>query len=290
MEPVVRLAEKISWFPGHMYKATKGVKENIKNIDVFLEIRDARVPYSSRNHELDAIIKEHNKPKIILFNKFDQCNQGQTLKVISDFNKAKIECMALSAQAGTNIPKILQKVKELRPAKYNTVGMWMMVGGMPNVGKSTILNTLRNISKTPETKKNIVKTGPLPCVTRGVSGFKVSEDPVMFVVDTPGIMVPRITDEETGLKLSIVGCIKDTIVGKDILIDYLLEKLNERKAYSYVKFYDLPGPINRGHDLIEYVKDKYKHQNYEATYDMILGNYRHGKIGRITLDDVNMSA
>jgi len=286
MKEAIRVAETINWFPGHMYKATKLVKENIKNIDVFLEIRDARVPYSSRNHELDAIIQEHNKPKVILFNKMDLCNQPLTNKVINDFNNTKIHSIGLSAQMGVNIAKITQKAKELRPAKFNTVGMWMMVGGMPNVGKSTILNALRNQSHTPETKKSVAKTGPLPCVTRGVSGFKINQNPVMFVVDTPGIMVPRILDEEAGLKLSIVGCIKDTIVGKDILVDYLVSFLNKKKVYKYVKHYELPAPVSRGYDLIQYVNDKYKHNNLEATYDMILGHFRDGKIGRVTFDDV----
>ena len=288
MQPVSRVVDKISWFPGHMYKATKLVREHIRNIDVFLEIRDARVPHSSRNHDLDEIVQEFNKPKIILFNKIDLCHQVQTNKAINDLNKAKIHSMALSAQMGTNVSKIIQQAKELRPAKFSTVGMWMMVGGMPNVGKSTILNTLRNRSHTSETKKNVAKTGPLPCVTRGVSGFKVNQDPLAYIVDTPGIMVPRIVDEETGIKLALVGSIKDTIVGKDVLVNYLMDFLNKRKVHKYVKLYGLPGPITVSDEFVGYIHEKYKHNNMEVTYDYILGNFRKGNMGRVTLDEISM--
>lgn len=149
-----------------------------------------------------------------------------TNKIVNELQKAKINCMPLSAQMGTNVNNIIERARKVRKEKFSTVGLWVMIGGMPNVGKSTIINKLRNKAASLDKKTSIVKTGPLPCVTRGVSGFKIANDPLAYLVDTPGIMVPRIVDEETGLKLALVGSIKNSIIGKDVIIDYMLEKLN----------------------------------------------------------------
>ena len=111
-QPFLKLGEKITWFPGHMYRATKLIRENISKIDLFFEVRDARVPISSRNYELDEIIKEYNKPKLIILNKYDVCNRTITGKLVEHLTKAKFDIMPVSAQQGFNINKAIEFAKK----------------------------------------------------------------------------------------------------------------------------------------------------------------------------------
>jgi ribosome biogenesis GTPase A len=111
----------------------------------------------------------------------------------------------------------------MNPVKYPTIGLWMMVGGVPNVGKSTLLNKLRYTqSYDGSVRKRIAKSAPLPCTTRHVEYFKACDNPLAYIIDTPGLIVPKISNDETALKLSLIGCISDKIPGREILIEYML--------------------------------------------------------------------
>ncbi len=111
----------------------------------------------------------------------------------------------------------------------------MMVGGVPNVGKSTLLNQLRNKTAFDgHIRKSIARTSALPCTTRNVEGFKVCDDPIAYLIDTPGICVPNITNDETALKLSLIGSINDKIVGPDLIIEYMLYQLNKHNNKKYL--------------------------------------------------------
>lgn len=287
MKAVERVAETISWFPGHMYRAHKLMREKIKWIDVFIEVRDARVPLASKNIEIDMMLEEFKKPKIIIFNKYDLCNQRITNQYIENLKKAKIESIAVSAENKKNISKILGLAKSIKPIKYNTVGMWLMIGGMPNVGKSSIINALRK-QATTLSHKDVTKATSTPCQTTYVTGFKINEDPLAFLVDTPGVMVPRITDQEVGLKLALVGCIRDKIVDKEILIQYLFEVLHKQKLFKYVEKYSMEKPCQNYHEVLRRVNTKYSHHNMEATYDLILSHFREGLLGKLTIDDITL--
>jgi len=162
-----------------------------------------------------------------------------------------------------------------------------MIGGMPNVGKSTIINAIRKQAQ-GLSHKDITKSAALPCTTKSVTGFKISESPLAYLVDTPGVMVPRINDDETGLKLSLVGCIKDTIVGKDILMDYLVWMLNKHKGYRYVERYGMRGPAGTGKELAQHVHEKFRHNNFDTTYDLVLKDFRKGELGKLTMDYVEL--
>jgi hypothetical protein len=136
--------EKISWFPGHMYVASQKLKESLRDIDVFIEVRDARLPYSTLNIEVDDYVKTACKQKIVIFNKYDLCNHQVTLKAIHNLREVGLRGFAVSAINRINLKKIIDISREILPPKYeNSVGSWMMIGGMPNVGKSTIINKLR---------------------------------------------------------------------------------------------------------------------------------------------------
>lgn len=132
-------------------------------------------------------------------------------------NALGIPTIGVSAKESLNINKLFRLAKESSNCKFNTVGTWMMIAGMPNVGKSTIINKLRNkvdeLQKEGSERSAIVRTGKKVCTTKKVTGFKINNDPLSYLIDVPGIMVPRLINDEIGLKLSLIGCIKDEIAG-----------------------------------------------------------------------------
>jgi mitochondrial GTPase 1 len=134
-----------------------------------------------------------------------------------------------------------------------------MIGGVPNVGKSTIINSLRKRDGDIEhNKKSGARTGSVPCITKSMTGFKVISDPPTFITDTPGIFIPRLTDSEAGLKLCSVNCIRDGIVEPELVCDYTLYQLNRNRCFEYVKRYDLPDklPTNDVHSLLVHVQQR----------------------------------
>lgn len=140
------LPQKINWFPGHMHKALKELEAKTSEVDLFLEIRDARLPYSTRNPQFDSIIKRVQKQKIVIFNKYDLCDQLKTAQIIQDYNDLGIKCYHMSAKTHENMSNLMSYLKSNLPVKYKTVGVWLMICGMPNVGKSTIINQIRSVS------------------------------------------------------------------------------------------------------------------------------------------------
>lgn len=128
-----------------------------------------------------------------------------------------------------------------------------MIGGVPNVGKSTIINSLRQRdSEISHTKKSGARTGGVPCITKQVTGFKIKMDPPTYVHDTPGIIIPKIEDPLVAMKLSLCNCIRDGIIEPEIVCDYALYVLNKHRQFGYVKRYDLPGnlPTDSIHDVL----------------------------------------
>jgi mitochondrial GTPase 1 len=277
------LAEKVTWFPGHMFRGLRLIRESIQRIDLVVEVRDARLPVSSRNIDLDEIVVQNQKQKLVLFNKFDLCNQRASLECIKELQAMGTYCLTSSAETGVNIHKILLYVRDHLPAKFSTVGTWMLIAGMPNVGKSTVINALRRQS--PQIKnKSIAQTAPLPCITKSVVGFKVSSNPLCYVVDSPGVMVPNIIDDETALKLGLIGCIRDKIIGPELLVEYLLYLYKEINYRSYLSCYGLSDHPVSAHVFSNALRQRFMHNDLVRTYDEILGDFREGKHGKITLD------
>jgi len=164
-----------------------------------------------------------------------------------------------------------------------------MIVGMPNVGKSTILNFLR---KKSGKGGNVAKTGANPGVTRHVSAFKVSDKPLVFVTDTPGIMLPSNIGNEIGYKLAITGAIKDSILGEEILADYLLYTLNRFNALNYVKMFNLSEATENIDELLTAVAKRIGAKSHNGVWDFnlaaryLLSKYRSGDLGLLTLDDI----
>jgi ribosome biogenesis GTPase A len=193
----------------------------------------------------------------------------------------------VSAINKINLNKLVQLSREMIPPKHEkSVGSWMMIGGMPNVGKSTIINKLR--AQAPKIRgKYITKTSKSPAETRHISGFRVSINPNAWLVDTPGIMLPSIQAGDLGLKLSLIGCINDKIIGKHLLVEYLLECLKRYNCLSFVQYYGLPRVPDTADELLNQIRERLLHADTERTAQVILDDFRQGRLGNITLDDVD---
>lgn len=213
----------IQWFPGHMAKARREVTEKLKLVDIIFELVDARVPYSSRNPMIDEIIQ--HKPRIVLLNKADMADKAVTKEWIQYFNEQGIKALAINSQAGIGMKEIVSLAREQLKEKFDKMisrgikprAIRAMIVGIPNAGKSTLINRLA--------KKNIAKTGNTPGVTKAQQWIKVGKE--LELLDTPGILWPKFEDQEVGYKLAATGAIKDTILNLQDIAVYTLRFLEK---------------------------------------------------------------
>ncbi|MGL4950006.1 MAG: ribosome biogenesis GTPase YlqF, partial [Anaeroplasmataceae bacterium] len=206
-----------------MAKARREITEKLQLVDIIIELRDARIPYSSKNPMVDEIIK--NKPRLIILNKSSMADSNETKKWIQHLSNDNSLCLDIDCIDNHNISKIIpmiRKVLENKITKSLSRGLSgdyfkALVLGIPNVGKSTFINTL--------SKRKAAKTGDKPGVTKGQSWIKISDE--LMLLDTPGILWPKFEDQEVGLKLSICGSIKDEVVDLEFVsmkaIEYLIK-------------------------------------------------------------------
>jgi ribosome biogenesis GTPase A len=199
----------VQWFPGHMTRARREIEEKIKLIDVVIELVDARIPLASRNPMIDQILK--NKPRLILLNKSDLADPQVTQRWVNYFSgKLKIDVQPLNAVVGNPFKIILPKLNQLflvKKQKMQLKGIRsqeyrILIVGIPNVGKSTLINQLVG--------KKIANTGDQPGVTKGQQWIKLSNE--IALLDTPGILWPKFEDPQVGLKLAITGAIKSEVL------------------------------------------------------------------------------
>jgi len=275
--------ERINWYPGHMKKATEQIENQIGRINLFMEIVDARAPISTHNSSLETIIPNKVR-KLIVMNKADLAHKEATQKFLDYYKQKKIHVIALNAKGEAGGKHLLNELRRLANPHFRSIGSWLMIAGIPNVGKSTIVNSLRKASKAIVGKTKSAKVGPTPGVTRGLSGFKISLNPLLYLIDTPGIMHKRIESNEVGYKLLLCSCLKEGIIDNFHLCDYLLYCFNERKMKEYMKLYD----VNRTEDIYEVlgaIQKKYKNKSINEASDAMLKNFRDGKLGKLTFDD-----
>eukprot|EP00897_Mesotaenium_endlicherianum_P009144 jgi/Mesen1/8258/ME000445S07397 len=227
-----RLASAVNWFPGHMVNAAKEMKERLKAVDLIIEVRDARLPMSSANEQLEGLAR--GKRRLIVLNKRELANTTYEKQWGDHFVGRGERHMFVSAHHPKSVVKVLSAVKKwLAAERANEVTLLAMVVGVPNVGKSALINGLHRLGlpPLPEDRKKRKKAvvGPLPGVTRSVSSFKVAEKPSLYVLDTPGVMVPRVASVEVGLKLALIDAVKVSVVGEEHVARYLLSLLNSRQ-------------------------------------------------------------
>lgn len=273
----------IQWFPGHMAKARRQVTEKIKLVDIIFELVDARLPLSSRNPILDEIIGE--KPRIIILNKSDLADPLETKKWVAYFNDQGIAAVPIVAQEGHGMKQLMAKAKELLQPKFDRRAakgikpraIRAMSIGIPNVGKSTLINRF--------VKKNIAQTGNKPGVTKAQQWLKLGKE--LELLDTPGILWPKFEDPEIGKKLALTGAIKDTILQLDEIAMYGLEEMKIRNPELLAKRYRLTEEeLNlESPDLLMLISERkgYK-EDYTRAAELIVFEIRSGKIGKYTLD------
>lgn len=279
----------IQWFPGHMSKALTQVQEHIKYVDIILELRDARIPYSSSNPKIDEIIK--NKKRLILLNKANMAEDHKTNDWINYYEKKDIKVLAIDCVTNYQIDKIVpyakmvlkdkldkEKAKGLKPRPIKA-----MIIGIPNVGKSTLINTLA--------KRKVAQTGDRPAVTQNLQWINVKDE--LLLLDTPGVLWPKFDDQEIGLKLAVTGAIKDTILPLDDVVIYALDFLKINYPDRLKERYQLDELSDNNIEILNDIGKKRgcflpgNKINYDKVIDIILYEIRNVMLGKLTLETPN---
>lgn len=276
----------IQWFPGHMAKARRQVTEKLKLVDIIFELVDARIPYSSRNPMIDEIIQ--HKPRLVLLNKADMADKEVTKQWINYFQEKGIKALAINSQAGLGMKEVSISAQEILQEKFDRMrakgvrprAIRAMIVGIPNAGKSTLINRLA--------KKNIAKTGNTPGVTKAQQWIKVGKE--LELLDTPGILWPKFEDQEVGLKLALTGAIKDTILNLQDVAVYalrLLEKKYPERMKERYKLEVIPEDVVELFDHIGKLRGCLMgggEVDYDKVTDLIIREFRTEKLGPITLE------
>lgn len=276
----------IQWFPGHMAKARREVTEKLKLVDVIFELVDARVPYSSRNPMIDEIIQ--HKPRIVLLNKADMADKAVTDEWLRYYRERGIKALAINSHAGTGLKPIVQEAKVLLKDKIdrliskgvNPRAIRAMIVGIPNAGKSTLINRLAG--------KNIAQTGNRPGVTKAQQWIKVGKE--LELLDTPGILWPKFEDQEVGTKLAVTGAIKDTLLNLQELALYslrFLEKHYPERLQERYKLTKLPEEIV---ELFDHIGDVRQcrmsggYVDYDKVAELVIREIRSEKLGPLSFE------
>ena len=274
----------IQWYPGHMHKATKEIARSLSSIDVIIEILDARAPHSSSNPVIDKIVKE--KPVIKLLNKSDLSDPLDTKKWQQYYNKSEyqnsIAINAMTSESKNEIVNLISQLSERKEGK-NTL---TMVVGIPNVGKSSVINMLAG--------KKIAKTGNEPAITKGQQKINLRNG--IMLIDTPGILWPKIEDAESGLKLAALGSIRNTAVGYDEIAIYIIKFLMQ-KYPDYLKArYKIDLLSQDEHEIIELLAKKRGCLSKGGKIDLtkiseiIVDELRTGIFGQISFENTEIVA
>lgn len=274
----------IQWFPGHMAKAKREALEKIKMVDVVIELLDARIPESSRNPLIDTIIG--NRPHVVVLNKSDLAKSNETRKWLEYFKNRAISAVEIDAQHGKGIKQLKKEIELImQPVfeNYQKKGVKprpirLMILGIPNVGKSTLINRFVG--------KNQAITGNKPGVTKAQRWLKVSQQ--FELLDTPGILWPKFEDPDVGKKLALTGAIKDTLFHKDDIALYLLEWMKQyypQQLTDYTKINQKEWECYPTSEMLMRITFNmgYK-EDYERASERIINDFRQLKMGTITLD------
>lgn len=275
----------IQWYPGHMTKAKRMMQEDIKLIDIVIELLDARVPLSSKNPDIDSLAK--NKYRLVLLNKSDLADAAVTAKWEEYYKEKGIITVTINARNGQGMKVITAKVQEAckekieRDKKRGIMNrpIRAMIVGIPNVGKSTFINSFA--------KKACTKVGNKPGVTKGKQWIRINKN--VELLDTPGILWPKFEDDMVGEHLAYIGSINDEILQKTELCCNLIDFLKENYPGVLAKRYQLREEqkaadilkdvaLNRGCLL------KGNELNYEKAAAILLDEFRNGKLGRISVE------
>lgn len=278
------MIENINWYPGHMKKTRELIKDNLKLVDLVIEVLDARIPISSRNPIIDELVG--SKPRVIALNKTDIASDKETKRWREYFANEGSTPVAINAQSGSgvsNLLKLLERMEnQLSEGKMRQKPLRMMIVGVPNVGKSSLINRL--------TGRKATQIGNKPGVTKGKQWLRLKNG--MELLDTPGILWPKFEDNRVGIHLAFCGSIKDEILDLPTLALELIKVLRRDYPNLLLARYKLDDSCLEYED-IELLDEICRRRGYilpgkRIDYDRvgkaILDDFRSGKIGRITLE------
>lgn len=278
------------WYPGHMTKAKRQMQEDIKLIDLVIELVDARIPLSSRNPDIDELGK--NKYRLILMNKADLADKEQTKKWAEYFKTKGFFVVSLDARTKNSMKSITdivmeackEKIERDRKRGIKNRPVRAMVVGIPNVGKSTFINSYAG--------KACAKTGNKPGVTKGKQWIRLNKN--VELLDTPGILWPKFEDQMVGLRLALIGSIKDEILN----IDELAMELIKYLRVNYPGIINERYEVDESKELTDIILDIAKNRNcllkggepdYSKAASLVIDDFRSGKMGNITLETPEQS-
>lgn len=278
----------IQWYPGHMTKAVRMMQEDIKLIDIVIELVDARVPYSSKNPDIDELAK--NKFRLIILNKIDLADEQATNQWEQYYKDKGYAVVKINARSGAGMKSITSVIQETckekleRDRKRGILNrpIRAMIVGIPNVGKSTFINSFAG--------KACTKTGNKPGVTKGKQWIRINKS--VELLDTPGILWPKFEDQQVGIRLAEIGSIKEDILNiRELSLEFIRFMIQNYPGFLQEKY-----EVDETKDefaVLEQIavnrqcKLKGNQPDYDKAAGMLMENYRNGKLGRITLERPN---
>lgn len=277
----------IQWFPGHMTKAQRMIEDNMKIVDAVCEIIDARIPYSSRNPDIDRL--SGTKPRLVILNRVDQADPAVTLQWRNYFKAQGLYVLETDCKSGKGVNNFAEAIRYVLKDKIEALAakgqagrpIRAMILGIPNVGKSTFINKVA--------KRKAAKASDKPGVTRGKQWITI--DAGLELLDTPGILWPRFDSQEVGECLAYTGAIRDEIMDRETLTSNLMVKLRELYPQSIEQRYKfVPDPAATGLELLETAARKRGFIVSKGECDLermsaiLLDEFRDGRLGRISLE------
>ncbi|WP_156289047.1 ribosome biogenesis GTPase YlqF [Oceanobacillus salinisoli] len=276
----------IQWFPGHMSKAKREVEEKLKLVDFVIELLDARAPLSSQNPMLQQALQ--NKSKMVVLMKKDLADPRTTEKWLTYFQEKNIPAIAVDVNDKADIKSVIQLAKELGQEKMKKLEKKgikprpsrAMIVGIPNVGKSTLINRLVN--------KKIAKTGDRPGITKHQLWIKVKKD--FELLDTPGILWPKFEDQTVAHRLAAIGTIKDQLLSLQDIVAFVIRYMQEHYPDSLMERYQIDENMDDMWDIFVKIGkqrgalESGGNVNFDKVSDIVLRDLRTGRLGRITLE------
>ncbi len=278
-------SKQIQWFPGHMTKAKRQMEQSLKLVDFVIEIRDARMPLSSKNPMLDQLIQ--SKPRLIVLSKADKADPEATKQWVAYFEKENQKALALDLIHDNFEKPMIAASKELCKAwieKQKRRGirpraLRAMVCGIPNVGKSTMINTIA--------RRKAAKTANTPGVTKNLQWIRFGKD--IELLDTPGVLWPKFEDQQIGLRLALFGSIRDEVVSMEDLAIYSCDWLMQTYPDVLTSFYQIDLADDAYHTLLAIGKKRgyliRQDVDEERLMKAFVKDIRDGKLGRITWEN-----
>lgn len=278
------MAQIIQWYPGHMAKAFRLMRENLKYVDIVFELVDARIPLSSRNPELDEVLGQ--KPRLLVMTKTDLADPERTKQWRRFFEEQGLKVVALDTRSHKTPQMITKAAREVLADKWVALeekgvkdkAIRALVAGIPNVGKSTLLNHL--------VTKNVAITGDRPGVTKKLQWLKTPTN--LELLDTPGVLWPKFEDQRVGVHLAMTGAIKDQLINQDDIVLAALDFFRTYNPVAIVERYHLPEDAwetNTNVELLLLITQKLGFKDdYDRAAERILIDLRRGKLGPYTVE------